>query len=302
MFALEQLLTLLRGSRKPGHDAQAQIMSDLHLEIGQQYQTFDFPVTAKWLILAGDIGRLIDYEGYRTFLELQVARYERVFLVLGNHEFYDLSYEDGMSRAKQLSQEPSLALKLVFLDRTVYRDEPTGAIIMGCTLWSFVPDSAMGIVESKISDYKKIDGWSVDKNNERHTEEAAWLESELQALSSAAKADSHAHKRGRNVLVVTHHAPSLTGTSAPEHISNPWTPAFATDLLPRLRTERVKTWVFGHTHFSTELHIDGVHLVANQRGYVFPGRKVEPVRNTARWPWTPKTDVRKFDPEKAVIL
>lgn len=278
-----------------------QIMSDLHLEVGQQYQTFDFPVTAKWLVLAGDIGRLVDYEGYRIFLEAQVGRYEKVFLVLGNHEFYDLSYEEGISRAQQLSQEPSLATKLFLLDRNVHKDESTGSIIMGCTLWSFVPDSAKAVVESKISDYK-IDGWSVEKNNQRHAEDAAWLESELQSLSNAAKAYTQAHRGGRHVLVVTHHAPSLTGTSAPEHINNPWTPAFATDLLPRLSTERVKTWVFGHTHFTTELNIDGVHLIANQRGYAFPGRKVEPVRSTSKWPWTSKTEPRKFDPEKVVKL
>ena len=39
-------------------------MCDLHLEVGQQYLIFDFDVTAPNLILAGDIGRLIDYESY----------------------------------------------------------------------------------------------------------------------------------------------------------------------------------------------------------------------------------------------
>lgn len=40
---------------------QVQIMSDLHLEVGQQYASFTFPTTAPFLMLAGDIGRLIDY-------------------------------------------------------------------------------------------------------------------------------------------------------------------------------------------------------------------------------------------------
>lgn len=302
MSYLQNMLSRLRNSLRPGHDSQVQIMSDLHLEVGQQYQTFDFRVAGKWLILAGDIGRLNDYEGYRSFLERQVGRYEKVALVLGNHEFFGLSYEEGISKANQLSQEPSLETKLVLLDRHVHRDESSGSVIMGCTLWSFVPDSAKAVVESKISDYKKIDGWSVEKNNHRHAEEAAWLDSKLQSLSNAARADPQGHGSGRDILVVTHHAPSLTGTSAPEHVNNPWTPAFATDLLPRLNTERVKIWVFGHTHYTTELSSGSVRLIANQRGYVFPGSKLEPVQGAPKWPWISKPDSHIFNPEKVVKL
>lgn len=300
MPAIQNMISRLRDAFSSSRDTQVQIMSDLHLEVGQQYQTFDFPVAGKWLVLAGDIGRLIDYEGYRTFLERQVRRYEKVALVLGNHEFFELTYEEGIAKAEQLSQEPSLAARLVLLNQNVWTDESSASIIMGCTLWSFVPDSAEAIVESKVSDYKKIRGWSVGKHNQRHAEEAAWLESELQSLSSAARADPR--RRGRDILVVTHHAPSLTGTSAPEHADNPWTPAFATDLLPRLNTERVKIWVFGHTHYTTELDADGVHLIANQRGYVFPGNKLaagEDVPNRAR---KLKPKGHQFDPERVVKL
>lgn len=83
-------------------------MSELHLEVGQQYLTFDFDATASNLILSGDIGRLVDYEGYVSFLRKQIVRYEHVFLVLGNHEFYGLSFEDGLARARALEREPIL--------------------------------------------------------------------------------------------------------------------------------------------------------------------------------------------------
>lgn len=300
MPVLENIVPRLRDALSPGRDARVQIMSDLHLEVGQQYQAFDFPVAGRLLILAGDIGRLIDYEEYKTFLERQVARFAKVLLVPGNHEFFGLSYEEGISKAKQLSQEPTLEAKLVLLDREVWIDEMTGSIIMGCTLWSSIPDSAKAVVESKINDYKKIDGWSVDKHNQMHAEDAAWLISELQSLSNASKANHQ--QQGRNILVVTHHAPSLTGTSAPEHVNNPWTPAFATDLLPRLNTDKVKTWVFGHTHYTTELFSNGVHLVANQRGYVFPGSKPNTAQDPSKWSWTRRPERSKFDPEKVVKL
>lgn len=310
MQALQNILPRLRDALGPGRgpQVQVQIMSDLHLEVGQQYQTFDFPVAGKYLVLAGDIGRLVDYEGYRGFLERQAGRFAKVFLVLGNHEFFEMSYEEGISRAEQLSREPALQDTLVLLNRQVWVDQSSGSIVMGCTLWSSIPDSARAVVESKVSDYKQIDGWSVDKHNQRHAEDAAWLASELESLSNAyIHADHYQQKQqqqARHILVVTHHAPSLAGTSAPEHANNPWTPAFATDLLPRLNTNKVQTWVFGHTHHTTELFSDGgVRLVANQRGYVFPGSKPKNAQDASKWPWTRKQDKStKFDPERVVNL
>ena len=85
------------------HTTRIQVLSDLHLEVGQQYSTYTFPASAPFLLLAGDIGRLIDYDAYLGFLEAQVARYKKVFLVLGNHEFYGLDYRSGLDAAR-LSQ------------------------------------------------------------------------------------------------------------------------------------------------------------------------------------------------------
>lgn len=41
--------------------ASFQVLSDLHLEVYQQYLSFEIPVCAKYLILASDVGRLVDY-------------------------------------------------------------------------------------------------------------------------------------------------------------------------------------------------------------------------------------------------
>lgn len=79
-------------------------MSDLHLEVGQQYADFDIPAEAPYLILAGDIGRLKDYQPYLEFLGRQCDHFVKVFLVLGNHEFFGTSQCRGPS-AGQLSRE-----------------------------------------------------------------------------------------------------------------------------------------------------------------------------------------------------
>jgi metallophosphoesterase superfamily enzyme len=80
--------------------ASFQVLSDLHLEVNQHYLSLEIPVYAKYLILAGDIGRLVDYDNYRCFLQKQTDRFEVVFLILGNHEFYSDTSAAGLQRAR----------------------------------------------------------------------------------------------------------------------------------------------------------------------------------------------------------
>ncbi|PFH55143.1 hypothetical protein XA68_10616 [Ophiocordyceps unilateralis] len=96
-----------------------QIVFDLHLEVGKQYASFSFPATGPYLHLAGDICRLIDYDEYLVFLQSLSARYKKVFLVLGNHEFYvyGLTYESGLDQAQRPARERVLADTVVLLHR-----------------------------------------------------------------------------------------------------------------------------------------------------------------------------------------
>lgn len=256
---------LIRSRLHPPSRPRVQILSDLHLEVGQQYSSYEFPATAPFLLLGGDVGRLVDYDGYLKFLEAQVSRYEKVFLVLGNHEFYGLDYESGLDKARRLTEESTLANTLILLNRARWDDPNSTLTILGCTLWSEIPEDVYGIVESKVNDFKKINGWTAQKHNEVHAEEASWLRKQV------AQVASQVNNTRRRLLVATHHAPCVKGTSWPEHSSNPWTPAFATDLLNQEGWAGVKIWVFGHTHYTTDLRRNGIRVVANQRGYVLPG-------------------------------
>merc|ERR1712157_335291 len=75
-----------------------------------------------------------------------------------------------------------------------------------------------------------------------------------------------------NVLVLTHHTPTFTGTSNPRHNPDPqgMSSAFSTDLEHMLRDPAmaaIHTWCFGHTHYNSDQHVSGVRLVSNQMGY-----------------------------------
>ncbi|OOF99913.1 hypothetical protein ASPCADRAFT_40845 [Aspergillus carbonarius ITEM 5010] len=261
-----------------------QVLSDLHLEINQQYSSYELPICAEYLILAGDIGRLADYDDYLFFLQKQTHRFEFVFLVLGNHEFYSGTFVTGLEKARQLEQEPSLNGKLVILHQKRFDIPGSGVTVLGCTLWSNVPYDLKDVVRSKVKDFHKIDDWSVDEHNARHEADRAWLRKEIDLIRQENGKLGGKRSEKRSILVVTHHAPLLRGTSSPHQARNSWSVAFGTDVLPHV-SDGVKVWVFGHTHYTTEFKEKGVRVVSNQRGYVLPWNRNQRVRD--------RFDVRK---------
>lgn len=250
--------------------SEFQFLSDLHLEVGQQYSSYEIPVSAPYLILGGDIGRLKDYTSYLDFLIKQTERYEKVFLVLGNHEFYGLSFTAGLSEARRIVDEPALKGKLVLLDRTRYDvPECPHVVILGCTLWSKIPEDARSIISYKIQDFRRIEGWTVDDHNTAFESDSAWLRQQVAAIRK--ENDSLPKGQSKRILVVTHYAPAIQKTASPVHDGSELSPAFATDLLADGTWEGVHTWIFGHTHYTNEFEESGIKVVSNQRGYVFPG-------------------------------
>lgn len=287
---METFLRIIFRRQRRFQSPRVQILSDLHLEVGQQYLSYTFPVSAPYLLLAGDIGRLIDYDGYLKFLEGQVSRYEKIFLVLGNHEFYGLDYLSGLDEARRLANEPSLVGTLILLNKTRWDDPSSALTIIGCTLWSAIPEEASNLIESKINDFKRIAGWTAREHNEIHTVEASWLRQQIAQVTKSPQSPE------RQLLVATHHAPCVKGTSRPGDSNNPWTSAFATDLLDQRGWDGIKVWVFGHTHYSTDFVRNGVRLVANQRGYVLPGDATQQPKNRKF------RNAHDFDPEMVVAL
>ena len=175
-----------------------QVVSDLHLEVGKQYEHFHIPRHADRLILAGDIGRLVDYELFCNFLKSTCERFIQVFLILGNHEFFGVSRQRGLELAKNVEQEFGLKGILVLLNRKridldAYSIPVT---ILGCTLHSYVPPAAREMVRQKVNDFRRIENWTVEDHCEEHAIDVAWLNKEVDSIRREG-----AH---RKILVATH--------------------------------------------------------------------------------------------------
>lgn len=71
----------------------------------------------------------------------------------------------------------------------------------------------------------------MDRCNDAYKSDLAWLRAELDSIDPS-----------RAVLVMTRYATSVLEISRPEHLKNPWTSAFATNIL-----SGEKTWVWSVT-------------------------------------------------------
>ena len=266
-------------SHAPVSGVGFQIMSDLHLEFhfatpprgsAPGYDVFVPPAIADNLALLGDIGLIADREKLFEFLERQLPRFKRVFFVAGNHEFYrSASYEEGLekmtafaARMAERRQSDETIAEFIFLNRTRYDIPGSDVTILGCTLWSNIPPEDHDLLKATMNDFRRIGGWSPARCTQTHFEDVAWLESQLEEIQSQDPA--------RKIAIFSHHAPTLDGTSNPQHHDSPIACGFATELSTNSKLwkpQSLKLWAFGHTHWCCDRLVNGVRVFANQHGY-----------------------------------
>ncbi len=259
---------------------QIQYISDLHLEHhdkrneGYLIPSMFLKPSAPYLALCGDIGNP-DLLAYEAFLGWCSKSYKLVFLVAGNHEFYNYRSEsksDIPTRKAKIQSIVDTYKNIIFLDRSSHFIEDHNLRILGCTLWS---DPGIGNDEKIITYMNDARNILLDKDTpfvprhyrQVHFEEKMWLEDAIQS----------AEQKGEDVLVLTHYLPSYK-LIAEKYKDNPLNMCFASDCEALLRPP-VKAWICGHSHTGVQLVLNGVHLVMNPYGY--PGERVETRQTTA---------------------
>lgn len=231
-------------------------LSDLHLEFSCGIPCLD-PIGEDVIVLAGDIE--VGTAGITWAKELFPNT--PVLYVLGNHEFYGHHFDDLIAEARAACAGSNV--QLLENDAAVIG----GVRFLGCSLWTDFQllgearrDEALNEARVCMNDFHYISrgpaglrrGLRPIETAERHLLSRRWLEREIT-------------KSNEPVVVVTHHAP-CTGTSDPQHEGNILSPAFASELTA-LMLPPVKAWIFGHTHYSVDVEVQGVRVLSNQRCY-----------------------------------
>nr|POF14026.1 uncharacterized protein CFP56_03050 [Quercus suber] len=264
-----------------------QIMSDLHLETHPTYD-YDFPQTAPYLALPGDIGHVAT-EHLIQFLIRQLLRYRVVFFLLGNHEPYHMSWDFAKERmikfeqnSQRLRANDASIGKFVFLEKTRF-DLDDNITILGCTLFTNVTSGEATAVQSRMVDFRDIINWDVGDHVEAHLEDLQWLNRQVSEVAQS----------GRTAIIFTHHSPSTDPRARnPRYGRSEVDSGFATNLCNEhcWTNKAVVLWAFGHTHYNCDFVDDyGKRVMANQKGYYLipqktfqPGKTIEISSSAAR--------------------
>lgn len=224
------------------------LMSDLHMEFGSSFDFNKYAKTnkQKTLILAGDIESRTDK--LESFIHKAAKAHKNVVMVAGNHEFYGNKWENVMDMLWKLGDEID---NFYFLENETIKLD--GVSFIGATLWS----SPNWGVFNQISDHflikyedKKI---TSDQITEWNQASIAYIKDRLENIP------------GKKV-VVTHFGPDPIlmdphWRNHDELNTYFWSKGFDRHF------HYADMWLYGHTHDSGDIVLDGCRCVCNPYGY-----------------------------------
>lgn len=264
-----------------------QIVSDLFLEIDNSYSTHVIKPKAPFLALLGNIGRVGNmcrvgwpspiYSEFAQFLFRQLAQFRVVFFVAGSHESHTGTWAETVAFfrvfravARQRQRKGEDLGDFVFLDRNHYNldniDFDLGGqghevTVLGCTLFSLIPEELAARATAEVPDFHKIEGWSVKKHNEAHARDLKWLDTMVLGLCAEGR---------RIVIVLTHFSPTLCEEAVhAQDRAEGMEETVGAELSKSLcvKTNAVACWGFGHTQRNCQAEFMGRMILSNQRGH-----------------------------------
>lgn len=250
------------------------VCSDLHLETGYQ----ELP-GGDVLILSGDIceARHLIKEFHSTrlpdapagtcqhmdFFYTECAKYQQVFYVMGNHEFYHGRFDKTVALLTEV-----LPSNVTLLENAAV--EYKGVVFMGATLWTDMNKNdpiTLWTVKSSMNDFRVIQNHYAERNLYHkllpettvaaHNKTLAFFEQTL------------AENTDKPCVVLTHHAPSHQSIDPRYASETTMNGAYASNLSEFILDHpQIVLWTHGHIHAKQDYLIGNTRVVANPRGYV----------------------------------
>jgi len=227
-----------------------QYISDIHLEFLHieevKSRARKIIPTAPIIVLAGDIGNPFGKNNhYELFIEEMSKKFEKVFLISGNHEYY---YNDIDMVEEKIKMIVNKYINVSYLQNS-YEDY-NGIRWIGSTLWSQLDNPT-----TFINDVKTIHHMTVDKYNTLHNMAVESIHEIIKATEL-------------QCIVITHHMPSYNLISK-EYYDDNYNMWFASHLDHMIEEYKDKLlgWFYGHTHKVNNSMINGVMTLCNPVGY-----------------------------------
>jgi len=228
--------------------------SDLHLEFIKPNKIQKFikkiPIGSddEICILAGDIGNPYKYN-YDVFMKFISQNFKKTFVIAGNHEYYNNSYTIDQINT-YLTDYFSQFDTICFLNNSyqLYNNY----CFIGTTLWSKIIEPIYNI-----NDVYQILNFNYTMYNNLNSKSVAFLENTLQ--------------NNENCIVITHHVPSFSlihkKYKTPDMLNyNQW---FYCDMDKCIDVyhNKIKCWIYGHTHTPSNVIIHQTPFLCNPIGY-----------------------------------
>ena len=228
-------------------------LSDLHLEFIKPDQIGAFikqiPSGMNQIcILAGDVGN--PYESnYDIFMKFISKNFKKTFVIPGNHEYYNKTktmHETNLFMKHYYQQFNNIS----FLNNNyeIYDNY----CFIGTTLWSRIYDPRY-----KINDIRNIPDFDIFEYNRLNNLSINVLEDTLQ--------------NNENCIVITHHVPShtLIDKKYKTQDMQPYNQWFYCNMDKFIENNKnkIKCWIYGHTHMPSNVMIKGIPFLCNPIGY-----------------------------------
>lgn len=226
------------------------IQSDTHVELGPHIgSTCISDIT----VCAGDNGTFAQSDKLARYFDDIRKNTDEIIYVLGNHEFYHGDYQETLTLADKFAKEHGIHL----LDETFGTQdlELNGIKFWGSTLWTDMKEGDW-FVKNKIGN--GFNDFHIVTNGDRN-------------FSYQDTIDINTRTREKinwdADIIITHHCPMVI-----EHRRFPVddiTYGFCnTGLEKQIEESNIKYWIYGHTHDSRCVDVNGTTVISNQQGYM----------------------------------
>ncbi len=228
-------------------------LSDLHLEFIETNKIDDFIKQIpsgidEICVLAGDIGNPYK-SNYDIFMNFISKNFKKTFIIAGNHEYYNKkkTIKDVNEYMKDYFQKFN---NISFLNNNyeIYNDY----CFVGTTLWSKITNP-----QYEINDVYKIRNFNYNEYNKLNMLSVKFLEDTL--------------LNNEKCIIITHHMPSesLIDIKYKTTTMQPYNQWFYCNMDELIETNKnkIKCWIYGHTHTPSNVIINDIPFLCNPIGY-----------------------------------
>ncbi len=234
-------------------------MSDLHLEFIKPNAINKFiqniipnestDSTEEVCVLAGDIGNPYS-ENYDIFMDHISKCFKKTFVIAGNHEYYN--NKKTIDETNKYLVDYFADTNISFLNNSY--EYYNNYCFVGTTLWSKITNPVY-----KINDVNCIKDFDYIEYNKLNKQCVDFLEQTIKSNDND------------NVIIITHHQPSETLIDAKYKVSNmlPYNQWFycSMDQFIESNKNKMKCWIYGHTHTPLIKQIHNIPFCCNPLGY-----------------------------------